>query len=124
MMVMNPVRVLIADDQSPVRQDLRALLPLIGEIEIAGEAADGEEAIAQAAALQPDVVLMDLDMPIVDGREATRQIKARQPACRVIALTIHTDAASRQAAEQAGADDFVEKGTPLSYLLQAILRQP
>jgi DNA-binding NarL/FixJ family response regulator len=119
---MPPIRVLIVDDQPQVRQALHTLLPLIGEIEIAGEAADGEAALAQAAVLQPDVVLMDLDMPIVDGCEAARQIKARQPACRVIALTIHADEASRQAAEQAGADDFVEKGAPLSCLLQAIGR--
>lgn len=74
-------------------------------------------------AIEPDKTVNTLIvMPIVDGCEATRQIKARQLACRVIALTIHTDEASRQAAEQAGADDFVEKGAPLSCLLQAITR--
>ena len=117
---MNPIRVLIADDMPQVRQDLRTLLPLAGNIEIAGEAANGQAAIEQAATLQPDVILMDLEMPIVDGCEATRQIKARHPASRIIALTIHADAATRQTADRAGVDEFVEKGAPLGTLLQAI----
>ena len=117
---MTPIRVLIVDDMPQVRQDLRTLLPLTGDIEIVGEAANGQAAIEQAASLQPDVILMDLEMPIVDGCEATRQIKARRPACRIIALTIHTDAATRQTADWAGVDEFVEKGEPLETLLQAI----
>jgi DNA-binding NarL/FixJ family response regulator len=114
------VRVLIVDDMPQVRQDLRLLLQLTGEIEIVGEAADGLDAIRQAEALRPDVVVMDLDMPGMDGFEATRQIKARCPACRVIALTIHGDKAARQKASQAGVDDFVEKGAPVGAILRAI----
>jgi len=101
------VRVLIVDDMPQVRQDLRLLLQLTGEIEIVGEAADGLEAIRQAEALRPDVVVMDLDMPVMDGFEATRQIKARCPACRVVALTFHGDKAARRKAGQAGVDDFI-----------------
>ncbi len=117
---MNPIRVLIADDMPQVRQDLRTLLPLAGNIEIAGEAANGHEAIEQAASLQPDVILKDLEMPVVDGSAATRSIKLRHPATRIIALTIHTDAATRQTADRAGVDVFIEKGAPLGTLLQAI----
>ncbi len=117
---MAPIRVLIVDDVPQVRCELGTLLPLVGNFQIVGEAANGAEAIEQAAALQPDVVLMDLEMPIVDGCEATRQIKARQPTGRVIALTIHADAATQQSAYQAGADGFVEKGAPLNVLIQAM----
>ena len=114
------VRVLIVDDVPQVRQDLRLLLQLAGEIEIVGEAGDGLEAIRQTEALHPDVVVMDLDMPVMDGFEATRQIKAHCPACRVIALTIHGDKAARRKAGQAGVDDFVEKGAPVGAILRAI----
>jgi DNA-binding NarL/FixJ family response regulator len=117
---MNPMRVLIVDDRPQVRRDLRTLLPLAGDIEIVGEAANGQEAIEQAAVLQPEVILMDLEMPIVDGYEATRQIKTRWPACRVIALTIHTDEAARQKADRAGVDEFIEKGAPIPSLIQAM----
>jgi DNA-binding NarL/FixJ family response regulator len=117
---MKPIRVLIVDDTPQVCHDLHTLLPLAGHIEIAGEAANGQAAIEQAAALRPDVVLMDLEMPIMDGCEAARQIKAGHPACRVIALTIHDGGAERQRAAQAGVDAFVVKGAPLETLLQAI----
>jgi DNA-binding NarL/FixJ family response regulator len=114
------VRVLIVDDMPQVRQDLRLLLQLTGEIEIVGEAADGLEAIRQAEALRPDVVVMDLAMPGMDGFEATRQIKTRCPACRVVALTIHADKAAQQKAIQAGVDGFVVKGVSVETLMQAI----
>ena len=117
------VRVLIVDDMPQVRQDLRLLLQLTGEIEIVGEAADGLEAIRQAEALRPDVVVMDLAMPGMDGFEATRQIKTRCPACRVVVLTIHADKASRQQAAQAGVDDFVEKGAPVRVIQRAISQE-
>ncbi len=118
---MNSMRVLIVDDTSQVRQDLRTLLPLLGDLEIAGEAANGQEAIKQAAVLRPDVILMDLEMPIMDGYEATHQIKTRWPDCRVIALTIHADEAARHKASQAGVDEFIEKGAPIPSLLQALV---
>jgi DNA-binding NarL/FixJ family response regulator len=114
-------RVLIVDDSPQVRQELRTLLPLAGDIEIVGEAADGLEAIRLAQALQPEVVLIDLEMPVLDGYEATRQIKAGSPSCRVVALTVHGYEAARQKAMQAGADLFLVKGAALESLIQAIL---
>jgi len=114
------LRVLIVDDMPQVRQDLRLLLQLAGEIEVVGEATNGLEAISQAEALRPDVVVMDLEMPVMDGYEAARQIKTRRPVCRVVALTIHGGEAERQQALQAGMADVVVKGAPLEVLLRAI----
>jgi DNA-binding NarL/FixJ family response regulator len=113
-------RVLIADDNPQVRHELRTLLPLAGDIEIVGEAADGREALRLAQALQPDVVLMDVEMPVLDGYEATRQLKATSPSCRVVALTVHGYEAARQKAVQAGADVFLVKGISLETLVGAI----
>jgi DNA-binding NarL/FixJ family response regulator len=113
-------RVLIVDDNPQVRQELRTLLPLAGEIEIVGEAADGREAVGLVRALQPEVVLMDLEMPALDGYEATRQIKAGSPSCRVVVLTVHAYEAAWQKAVQAGADVIFVKGGPLETLIGAI----
>lgn len=113
-------RVLIVDDSPQVRQELRTLLPLAGDIEIVGEAADGLEAIRLTPALQPQVVLMDLEMPILDGYQATRQIKAACPACRVVALTVYDDPASRNQAAEAGVDVFLVKGVSVETLVHAV----
>ncbi len=113
-------RVLIVDDSPQVRQELRTLLPLAGDIEVVGEAADGWEAIRLAQALQPEVVLMDLEMPLLDGYEAARQIKAGSPSCRVVALTVHGHEAARQKASQSGVDVFLVKGVSVENLVQAI----
>jgi DNA-binding NarL/FixJ family response regulator len=113
-------RILLVDDSAQVRQELRTLLPLAGDIEIVGEAADGQEAVRLVQALQPDVVLMDLEMPVLDGYEATRQIKAVFSSCRVVALTVHGYEAARQKAVQAGADVFLVKGVSVETLVQAI----
>jgi two-component system, NarL family, invasion response regulator UvrY len=118
---MTATRILIVDDALQVREELRKLLPLKGGIEVAGEAANGLEAIYQAQSLQPDVVLMDLEMPVMDGYEATRRIKALYPDCRVVALSLHGYAAARESAFQAGVDFFIEKGAPLDSLVQAII---
>lgn len=120
---MTTTRLLIVDDAPQVREELRKLLQLEGNIEVAGEAANGLEAISQTRALQPDVVLMDLEMPVLDGYEATRQIKALFPVCRVVALTLHGYAAAREKAIRAGVDFFIEKGAPLDDLVQAISYQ-
>jgi DNA-binding NarL/FixJ family response regulator len=113
-------RILLVDDSAQVRQELRTLLPLAGNIEIVGEAADGLEAIRLTQALQPDVVLMDLEMPGLDGYEATRQIKVGSPSCRVVALTVHGYEAARQKASQSGVDVFLVKGVSVETLVQAI----
>ena len=117
---MTDIRVLIVDDVERVRQDLRTFLSLAGNIEIVGEACNGLEAIQLVETLCPQVILMDLEMPIIDGYEAIRQIKANHPSCRVIALTIHAGEAERSRAFEAGADDFIPKGAPLEILLQSI----
>jgi DNA-binding NarL/FixJ family response regulator len=114
-------RILIVDDSLQVRRELRTLLPLAGDLEVVGEAADGEEAIRLAEALRPHVILLDLQMPVLDGYEAARRIKDRWPACRVVALTVHDDEPTRQKASRAGVDVFLVKGAPLGTLVAAIL---
>jgi DNA-binding NarL/FixJ family response regulator len=114
------MRILIVDDVTEVRKDLRTVLTLSCPVEIVGEAEDGLEAIEKVRALHPEVVLMDLEMPHLDGYQATQQIKAEDPACRVIALTIHGYEEARQRAFQAGVDAFVVKGEPMENLVNAI----
>lgn len=118
---MNAIRLLIVDDMDQVRRDLHTVLTLAGEIEIAGEAANGFEAIRLIESLHPDVVLMDMEMPVMDGYEATRQIKTRFPSCRVIALTIHDYEAARQKAFQSGVDAFLVKGAPVQNIVQTLV---
>ena len=117
----SPVRVLIVDDMPQVRRELRQLLELLGQLEVAGEAASGREAIFQAEALHPDVVVMDLEMPEMGGCEATRQIKDRRLAKKVVILSVHAAPDEIERARQAGADDFVQKGASIDTLLNAIV---
>ncbi len=119
------IRLLIVDDAPHVRQGLCSLLPLAGEaaglrVEIVGEAADGESALDQVARHDPDVVLLDLEMPGMDGYVAARAIKARRPGVRVVILTVHGGETARGRALAAGADAFVDKGVPTPALIQAI----
>ena len=116
-----PTRVLIADDRPRSRSGLRAVLALRPEIEIVGEAADGQEALRLVAEYRPDVVLMDARMPVMDGVVGTRLIKERWPEIRVVVLTIH--ASYRADALAAGADQFLIKGCPVVDLMKAILDQ-
>jgi DNA-binding NarL/FixJ family response regulator len=120
---LTPTRVLIVDDVADVRRELSLLLSLSGEVTILGEAADGLDALRQAEALHPEVVLMDLEMPLLDGFQAARRIKDRMPSCRVIALSIHDSEESRERCTQAGIDDFIPKGACVDALLQAITRR-
>lgn len=122
---MRTIRVLIADDTPQVRQDLRTVLPLAGElagtpVAILGEARDGREAISQAQALLPDVVIMDLEMPVLDGWAATQEIKTSLPGTRVLVLTVHDDPLDQLHASQAGADGFIVKGAPLAEIIHQI----
>ncbi len=120
---MNKARVLIVDDVAQVRQGLRTVLSLAEDIEVVGEAVDGRDAIQQVEVLRPDVVLMDLEMPEMDGYTATNQIKSRWPSCHVIALSVHSYPEARQKASQSGVDEFIEKGASVKDILQAITKE-
>jgi DNA-binding NarL/FixJ family response regulator len=103
------VRVLLADDQRLVREGLATLLNLLEGIELVGTAADGEEALELAARLDPDIVLMDLSMPRLNGTEAIRRLTERGPRPRAIALTTYADDASVLGALRAGARGYLTK---------------
>jgi DNA-binding NarL/FixJ family response regulator len=116
-----PVRVVLADDQRLVRESLGTLLGLLDGIELVASAADGEEAVALAAEHEPEVVLMDLRMPRMDGIEATRQLRERQPEVRVIALTTYADEESVLGALRAGARGYLTKDASGDDIRAAIL---
>jgi two-component system, NarL family, response regulator LiaR len=114
------IRVLIADDHAVVRQGLRTFLELQDDIEVVGDACDGEEAVVAALDRQPDVVLMDLMMPGLDGIEATRRILRERPATRVIALTSFLDDDKVLPAVRAGAAGYLLKDVEPGELVRAI----
>ncbi len=114
------IRVLIADDHAVVRQGLRTFLQLQDDIEVVGEAADGEEAVRLTGELVPDVVVMDLVMPAKDGIEATREIKALSPTTRVLVLTSFADDDKVFAAVKAGAAGYLLKDVQPAELGDAI----
>jgi DNA-binding NarL/FixJ family response regulator len=115
-----PVRVLIADDQKIVREGLVSLLSLLPGIDVVGAATDGDDAVRQAVALRPDVVLMDLNMPRCNGVEATEQLRDRQPGTRVVVLTTYADDDWVFAALQAGARGFLTKDAGAEEIRRAI----
>jgi DNA-binding NarL/FixJ family response regulator len=112
--------VLVVDDHEVVREGLRAFLELQDGIEVAGEAADGEEAIGVAERLDPDVVLMDLVMPKLDGLGAMRELRARVPRARVIVLTSFLDDDKLLPALRAGAAGYLLKNAPPPELARAV----
>jgi DNA-binding NarL/FixJ family response regulator len=118
---MSLTRVLIVDDVEQVRRDLCTALSLSGELEIIGEASNGLEAVRLCESLKPDVVLMDLEMPVTDGYATTRQIKSRCPSCRVVALTVHDYEAARLRAYESGVDAFLVKGASVKTIIQTIV---
>ena len=117
---MTAVRVLIADDQYLVRAGFRMILESREDLEVVGEAGDGAEAVALAAQLRPDVVLMDVRMPGVDGIAATRELLATEPAPKVIILTTYDLDDALYAALRAGASGFLLKGARPAELVEAI----
>lgn len=119
---MTGIRVLIVDDQRLVRAGLRMLCESTADLDVVGEAADGMEAVRSAAELAPDVILMDLRMPGLDGIEATRQVTASRPESRVLALTTFDDDEHLYPALIAGAAGFLVKDTSPADLLDAIRR--
>lgn len=117
---MKPIRVLLVDDQALFREGLRTLLSAQPGIEVAGEAPNGETAVQLAKRLHPQVVLMDLRMPILNGVEATRRIRAETPACQVIVLTTFDDDDDVFDALRAGAVGYLLKDAPREKLIEAI----
>jgi DNA-binding NarL/FixJ family response regulator len=114
------IRILVADDHALLRNGLRAMLDAQDDLEVVGEAADGEEALAATAALRPDVVVMDIRMPRVDGIEATRRLAAQGEAPRVLVLTTFDLDEYVFEALRAGADGFMLKDAPPARLADAV----
>jgi DNA-binding NarL/FixJ family response regulator len=116
----NAVRVLVVDDQALFREALGTLLDARPEVEVVGEAGDGHQALERAAALAPDVVLMDLHMPVLDGIAATRRLRVEQPGVRVLALTTFDDDEDVFAALRAGALGYLLKDVSADRLVEAV----
>jgi DNA-binding NarL/FixJ family response regulator len=115
-----PVRVLLVDDHPVVRRGLAALLSSLPGIDVVGEAADGEGAVRESQLLRPDVVVMDIQMPGLDGIEATQRITAAVPGCAVLMLTMFEDTESVFAAMRAGAKGYLLKGADQDEIARAI----
>ena len=116
----DPIRVLVADDQAVVREGLMTLLQATPGIEPVADAADGADAVRLAARHRPDVVLMDLRMPNVDGVQATREIRAAQPETEIVVLTTHADEASILDALRAGARGYLTKDAGIQEIARAV----
>ena len=120
MTTVRPITVLLAEDHAVVRQGLCALLKADGGFLVAGEARTGREAVRMALALRPDVILMDIAMPVLNGLEATKQILAANPAAKVVILSAHSDDVYVERMNAAGAAGFLEKQTSAEVLTKAI----
>ncbi len=116
-----PIAVLMAEDHAVVRQGLCALLNADGHFVVVGEARTGREAVAMAHTLRPDVILMDIAMPVLNGLEATRQILAANPAAKVVILSAHSDDVYVERMSAAGVAGFLEKQSSADVLTKAIL---
>jgi len=114
------LRLMIVDDDPLVRRGLRAIFELEEDVEIVAEAANGHEAVAGAMATSPDLILMDINMPKLDGIEATRQIKAAMPECRVLALTVRNQEDTLIAAIKSGGSGFLLKDSAPHHLIEVV----
>lgn len=114
------ITVLLADDHAIVRQGLCVLLNADGHFKMVGEARNGREAVEMARTLRPDVILMDIAMPVLNGLEATKQILAANPAAKVVILSAHSDDAYIESMSAAGVAGFLEKQTSAEVLTKAI----
>jgi len=120
---MKLVKVLIVEDARQVREELKTILSLVEGVQVVGIAANGLEAVRQAKSLCPDVVVLDLEMPVLNGYEAARQIKNCCPSAYLIALTVHGYEEARIKAFQSGFDCFVVKGAPVDQLVKALFNK-
>jgi DNA-binding NarL/FixJ family response regulator len=111
------LRVLVVDDHPAFRRALTSALRLVKDVEVAGEAGGGVAAAEQVEVLEPDLVLMDLSMPDLNGIEAMRRIHRKQPQIPVVILTAHADVGVEREARAAGASGFLAKGTPLEDIV-------
>jgi two-component system, NarL family, response regulator LiaR len=114
------IRILLADDHPIVREGLRAVLETQPDFEVIAEAASGDEALRLALNLQPDILLLDLEMPIMDGVETIRRLRQQQPAARIIVFTAFDNDERIIHAVQAGANGYLLKGSPREEIFQAI----
>lgn len=114
------ITIVIVDDQSAIRAGLRMRLGLEADIQVIGEARDGNEALDAVSRLRPDIVIMDMEMPVMDGLTATKALQSLVPNTQVIILTIHDDEATRRQAREAGAAAFVSKHGDDVVLLNTI----
>jgi two-component system response regulator NreC len=119
-LVLQKHTILVADDHSILREGLRALLSNTSDLEVIGEAEDGQDTIEKARQLQPHLILLDLSMPIINGTEAIRVIKQRNPEIKVIVLTVHKSEEYVRATLDAGADGYVLKDDTSNDLLTSI----
>ena len=117
-MMQQAIKILIADDHPRSRSGLRALLATAPNVKIVGEAEDGQQAVRLVEERQPDVVLLDAKMPVMDGLEAARQVKSRWPGIKVILLTMYRNHLAEALA--AGVDAFLVKGCPVEKVWEAI----
>ncbi len=115
-----PLRIVVADDQASVREGLVALLGLLPDIEVVGSAANGEEALRLVAKENPDAILLDLHMPVLDGIDTTARLTHRHPGVAVVVLTTYDDDASILAALQAGARSYLTKDASRADIAQAL----
>src|SRR4051795_717156 len=118
---MSPVRVLIADDHQLFAETLALTLDLDERIDVVGTAANGKEAVQLAGALKPDAALMDLEMPVLDGYEATRALRRELPSCPVVVLTASLAPEDAHRARTAGAAAYLTKGCAAEHVIGALL---
>ena len=117
---MNPISVILVDDHDVVRTGLRSFLNTQEDIKVVAEAKNGQEALSRAAQMQPDLVIMDITMPGMDGLEATRRLKVQNPECLVLALTVHEDKQYFMEMLAAGASGYITKQAAADDLVAAI----